>query len=128
MPRGLSDGQRGRRQCGNFPFLKGVLWHPSRTSSSTALIRLRPPDSGPRPWTATRSREDDPTVLLVHPDGRSPRIFFQLVPESKLVKNRVHLDLGATDAAAEAKRLCALGATVHAKREDVFVNGATSPP
>ncbi|MGP4013731.1 VOC family protein [Streptomyces sp. 4N124] len=62
--------------------------------------------------------EDDPTVLLVHTDGRLPRLFFQLVPEGKRVKNRVHLDLSATDAAAEVDRLCALGATVQAERED----------
>ncbi|GGK66705.1 hypothetical protein Sme01_10440 [Sphaerisporangium melleum] len=62
--------------------------------------------------------EDDPTVLLVHITGRLPRISFQLVPESKQVKNRVHLDLSATDAVAEVKRLCALGATVQAERED----------
>ncbi|MEU6199456.1 VOC family protein [Streptomyces sp. NPDC047061] len=61
--------------------------------------------------------EDDPTVLLVGMDGRLPRIFFQLVPEDKWGKNRVHLDLSATDAAAEVKRLCALGARVHADRE-----------
>ncbi|MFJ9543911.1 VOC family protein [Streptomyces sp. NPDC101225] len=51
--------------------------------------------------------EDDPTVLLVGPDGRSPRIFFQLVAEDKRAKNRVHLDLSTTDAAAAVKRLCA---------------------
>ena len=62
--------------------------------------------------------EDDPSVLLVATDGRLPRIFFQLVPEGKQVKNRVHLDLSATDAVAEVKRLCALGATVQAERED----------
>jgi len=61
--------------------------------------------------------EDDPTVLLVHADRRLPRIFFQLVPESKQVKNRVHLDLDATDAAAEVNRLCALGATIQTERE-----------
>ncbi len=62
--------------------------------------------------------EDDPTVLLVATDGRSPRIFFQLVPEGKQVKNRVHLDLSAPDAVAEVKRLCALGATVQAEHGD----------
>ncbi|MEW9533391.1 VOC family protein [Microbispora sp. NPDC049125] len=62
--------------------------------------------------------EDDPTVLLVHTAGRLPRIFFQLVPESKRVKNRVHLDLSAADTVAEVTRLCALGATVQAERED----------
>lgn len=33
---------------------------------------------------------------VVDPDGVSPRIFFQRVPESKAVKNRVHLDVNAT--------------------------------
>ncbi len=30
---------------------------------------------------------------VVDPDGVGPRIFFQRVPEGKVVKNRVHLDL-----------------------------------
>ncbi|MEU6198493.1 VOC family protein [Streptomyces sp. NPDC047061] len=48
------------------------------------------------------------------PQGRRLRF----LPESKRVKNRVRRDLGATDAATEAKRLCALGATVQAEREN----------
>jgi Glyoxalase-like domain len=32
---------------------------------------------------------------VVDPDGVGPRIFFQRVPEGKVVKNRVHLDLNA---------------------------------
>jgi hypothetical protein len=54
--------------------------------------------------------EDDPTVLLEGP-GASPRLWFQRVPETKVVKNRVHLDLRADDVDAEAARLVALGAT-----------------
>ena len=50
---------------------------------------------------------------VVDPDGKGPRIFFQQVPEGKVVKNRVHLDLRATpglegDARMdELERLCA---------------------
>jgi hypothetical protein len=56
--------------------------------------------------------EDDPTVL-VEPDvaGR-PRFFFQLVPEPKPGKNRVHLDLMTDDLGAEVARIVGLGATV----------------
>jgi hypothetical protein len=54
--------------------------------------------------------EQDPNVLVESP-GQLPRVFFQLVPESKIVKNRVHLDLRADDPDAEALRLCALGAS-----------------
>lgn len=62
--------------------------------------------------------QDDPTVLLIRSDGGSPRIFFQLVPEAKQGKNRVHLDLHAADAATEVDRLCTLGATVVAGHEN----------
>lgn len=58
---------------------------------------------------------------IVDPDGEGPRLFFQRVPEGKVVKNRVHLDvrvgtglrgderLAALE--AECARLEALGAT-----------------
>jgi predicted enzyme related to lactoylglutathione lyase len=49
--------------------------------------------------------------------GPRPRLFFQLVPESKVVKNRLHLDLSADDPAAEIARLTELGATVVAEHE-----------
>jgi hypothetical protein len=57
------------------------------------------------------------------PDGIGPTIWFQPVPESKTVKNRVHLDLDVTDGRtaplaerttrveAEAERLIAAGAS-----------------
>ena len=57
--------------------------------------------------------EDDPTVLVEAP-GRRPRLFFQLVPEPKTVKNRLHLDLRCACVPAEAERLQRLGATVSA--------------
>ncbi|MFS8103581.1 VOC family protein [Lentzea alba] len=61
--------------------------------------------------------EDDPSVLL---DG-SPRIFFNLVPEAKTVKNRVHVDLRSPHPEAEAKRLFDLGATLVSRDGDWFV-------
>ena len=58
--------------------------------------------------------EDDPSVLVECP-GRSPRLFFQVVPEQRTVKNRVHLDLHADSLSSELERLTALGARVVAK-------------
>ena len=58
--------------------------------------------------------EDDPTVLVEAPGTGRPRLFFQLVPEPRTVKNRVHLDLRpypGDDQTAEVARLRALGAT-----------------
>ena len=40
-----------------------------------------------------------------------PKIVFQQVPEPKVVKNRVHLDLVVDDIEAESARFVALGAT-----------------
>ena len=55
--------------------------------------------------------EDDPAVLVEAP-GVEPRLCFQLVPESKVVKNRVHLDLRCDNLEVETARLVGLGARV----------------
>ena len=69
---------------------------------------------GERRWRSVAS--------LRHPDdgvdergaGVGRRILFQAVPETKTVKNRVHLDLlvGPPELDAEVERLVGLGATV----------------
>jgi len=63
----------------------------------------------------------DESSALEDPDGTGPRIYFQRVPEDKVAKNRLHLDLRAapglqgeermTALEAECARLEALGAT-----------------
>ncbi|SEG64620.1 hypothetical protein SAMN05444920_103684 [Nonomuraea solani] len=62
--------------------------------------------------------EDDPTVLV---EGGSPRLWFQRVPERKIGKNRLHLDLRADDLDAEMDRLTALGAKLLATHDDWVV-------
>ena len=61
---------------------------------------------------------------MVDPVGRGPGIWFQVVPDPKTVKNRLHLDISASGGRAlpietrvervdaEARRLAALGATI----------------
>ena len=44
------------------------------------------------------------------PDGRGPRLFFQQVPEDKVVKNRVHLDVRAAPGLQGDERMAALEA------------------
>jgi hypothetical protein len=53
-------------------------------------------------------------AAIRHPTGPAPRVLFQLVPEPKTVKNRVHLDVrvGPEQVDAEVARLTARGATV----------------
>lgn len=74
--------------------------------------------------------ELDDASSVVDPAGAGPRIFFQKVPEGKVVKNRLHLDLDARGGRdvplalgkerinAEADRLARVGATkLHAMEE-----------
>jgi Glyoxalase-like domain len=53
-------------------------------------------------------------AAITHPAGRdaAPRVYFQLVPEAKAVKNRLHLDLRVGDDVSEVvERLTAAGAS-----------------
>ena len=64
-------------------------------------------------WRITH--EDDDEVVLEPPagspeDGVVPDLLFLKVPETKAVKNRLHLDLRPTDQAAEIARFANLGA------------------
>jgi Glyoxalase-like domain len=47
---------------------------------------------------------------LEDPDGRGPRIFIQQVPEDKVAKNRLHLDLRAAPGLQGEERMAALEA------------------
>jgi hypothetical protein len=56
----------------------------------------------------------------VDPSGVGPRLFFQRVPEGKVVKNRVHLDVRAGTGLVGAERLAAL----EAERDRLVALGA----
>jgi hypothetical protein len=65
--------------------------------------------------------------MVVDPDGAGPSLLFHRVPETKMVKNRVHLDVVLAPGEdketsrplvdAEARRLVSLGAT-HVRTDD----------
>lgn len=58
---------------------------------------------------------------MIPGDSSAPTLMFIQVPETKSVKNRVHLDTNTSDPAAEVERLMGLGATfVHEKDEFNF--------
>ena len=75
-----------------------------------------PPPEGFADWDAFDGtlppEEQGSAFACVDPTGVGPRLFFQRVPEGKVVKNRVHLDLTTTadDRDAEIERLIGLGA------------------
>jgi hypothetical protein len=63
-------------------------------------------------------------AMIVDPTGVGPRLYFQKVPEAKSVKNRVHLDVIASDTRqwaevqAAADRVVAAGGQMLAASDD----------
>ena len=60
-----------------------------------------------------REEPEEGWVVLSDPNGRGVNVSLQAVPEPRVGKNRLHLDLYTRDAAGEIERLLALGATRH---------------
>jgi predicted enzyme related to lactoylglutathione lyase len=75
-------------------------------------------------YTARRG-DGAPYVILSESDLARPlnHLTLQRVPEPKVAKNRTHLDLFATDVAAEVDRLVALGATVTSRMPEGATGG-----
>jgi hypothetical protein len=70
-----------------------------------------PPPAGYRSWEEyDRVNAVPPETIaagatIVDPRGIGPRVFFQRVPEPKLVKNRVHLDVAVATAPPGTERI-----------------------
>lgn len=61
--------------------------------------------------------EEEGWVFISDPNGEGPSLYFQPVPEKKVVKNRLHLDLDSDlSMADEVKRLEGLGAKAVVER------------
>lgn len=91
--------------------------------------QLQPPPEPFESWEAFLRDQGIPeerwtdASAIVDPDGRGPRVFFQRVPEPKVAKNRLHMDLNVSGPrgtpleerkrriAEEVARLKALGAS-----------------
>ncbi|MFF1692909.1 VOC family protein [Streptomyces sp. NPDC058257] len=74
---------------------------------------IPPPPEGFTTWDdydRTLSPEHRGSAACVDPTGVGPRLFFQRVPEGKVVKNRVHLDVRAGTGLVGEERLAALEA------------------
>lgn len=67
-------------------------------------------------WDDFLEREQVPHELrnsasaLEDPDGHGPRLYFQQVPEDKVIKNRLHLDVRTASALRGDERMAALEA------------------
>jgi predicted enzyme related to lactoylglutathione lyase len=83
----------------------------------TLTIDCSDPELVSRFWCTALGYEieeiDDADAWLRDPSGRGWAILFQTVPEGKIVKNRLHLDLSPPSTMQEeVDRLVAAGATV----------------
>ncbi|WP_409182059.1 VOC family protein [Amycolatopsis sp. VS8301801F10] len=100
-----------------------------------------PPPEGFADWAEfdrTQPPEEQGSwAACVDPTGVGPRLYFQRVPEGRVVKNRVHLDVRVGSGLvgeerlavlkAEAERLTALGASVVQVLEADGVNESCIP-
>jgi hypothetical protein len=81
-------------------------------------LRRRRPDGG------ITAAEADSGWTIIDPAGTVPRSYFRQVPEQKFVKNRMHLDVMASDrnrsanVTAAADRAVELGGSVHPESDD----------
>ncbi|WP_370948592.1 VOC family protein [Amycolatopsis sp. cg5] len=73
-----------------------------------------PPPKGFDSWSdfdrSQPAERQGASFACVDPTGAGPRLYFQRVPEGKVVKNRVHIDVRAAVGLAGAERLAALKA------------------
>ena len=80
------------------------------TRSKTMPDRDEPAEDAPIP------AEDEPEpdwAVLRDPSGAGVNVSLQVVPEPRVGKNRLHLDLYTRERDAEVDRLLGLGATRH---------------
>jgi catechol 2,3-dioxygenase-like lactoylglutathione lyase family enzyme len=73
-----------------------------------------PPPKGFATWNefdrAQPAEDQAAAFACVDPTGVGPRLFFQRVPEGKVVKNRVHLDVRVATGLVGEERIAALEA------------------
>ena len=118
----------------------------TRFWAAALRYQIEPPPEGFPTWNAyyrsigvaedELDADGDGSDSLIDPTGRGPRIWFQVVPEPRTVKNRLHFDLGVSGGRtvpletrkrrvdAEVDRLVEAGATrvgrVHAEGVDHY--------
>ncbi|HUG82960.1 MAG TPA: VOC family protein [Euzebya sp.] len=89
--------------------------HPPTVAAFWSAALDRPIDEGASEFFVSIGR-DDPS---------RPGMFLIKVPEPRAGKNRMHLDLHASDRELEVKRLLGLGATHHSDHEEFGIRWTT---
>ncbi|MEM9563648.1 MAG: VOC family protein [Actinomycetota bacterium] len=93
-------------QIGNITF---DCDDPQKVAAFWSAALERPVDEGGSPFFASIGVSDPATL---------PNWLFLAVPEHKTAKNRLHLDFGSEDRAADVARLVSLGATHVADKDE----------
>ena len=65
-----------------------------------------------------RDAPEDDWAVLRDPEGPGVNVSLQLVPEPRVGKNRLHLDLYTSDQEGEVRRLLGMGATVYFRPDE----------
>jgi hypothetical protein len=104
----------------------------ARFWAAALRYELEPPPAGFANWDAywrdVGVPEDElgpGADCIVDPDGRGPRIWFQVVPERKAAKNRLHLDISVSGGRAVRSRRAG---SVSMRRRPVWPVSVPSPP
>ena len=102
----------------------------ARFWAAALQYQIPPPPEGFQTWEEWLKGQGMPeeewnsASAVEDPDGKGPRVYFQRVPEHKIVKNRVHMDLNVSGGSkvpleerqrrvdAEVERLIKEGATL----------------
>ena len=88
----------------------------SRLHIGSIVIRVDDLERQATFWEAAlgyvrRPEPDDSSQMLIPADGEGPNVNLDARPAAAQARPRIHLDLYASDQAAEVERLLALGAT-----------------
>jgi hypothetical protein len=116
------DDERSRRYGGPMALIKQFQVtfdcaepeHVARFWCEVLGYVVPPPPDGFASWDEFNAslppERQGSAYACVDPSGVGPRLFFQRVPEGKVVKNRVHLDVRVGTGLAGEKRVAALEA------------------
>src|SRR5436190_15409751 len=84
------------------PYLLSQFW------AAVLDYEVMDPPPGYTSWQEhARAQAEEPGeawVRIGDPDGHGPRLMFHRVPEAKVVKNRVHLDVRAPEVGFDERR------------------------
>jgi hypothetical protein len=78
-------------------------------AAALGYVKQEAPPEFMEAWLAA-GRDPNGAAAIVDPEGKGPRLLFEMKPKTPTTSIPIHLDLNASDREAEVKRLVGLGA------------------